>query len=147
MSATRLYTPELLGLAVELAEYPPIETLPLHGESRSPTCGSTVAIDIETDGEGRIARVGLRVRGCAVGQAAATIFARSAIGTDPAQVAVAHDRILAWLEGSCGTSDLAAIWPDLQLIGPAGAYPARHGAILNPWKAARVALSSASAAR
>ena len=36
-------------------------------------------------------------------------------------------------------------WPDLDLVAPAVAYPARHGAMLLPWKAALAALSSASA--
>jgi len=37
-------------------------------------------------------------------------------------------------------------WPDLALVAPARAYPARHGAMLLPWKAAAAALSSAAPA-
>ena len=43
-AAQRLYTPELLALAVELAEWPLLETAHAHGEARSATCGSTLAM-------------------------------------------------------------------------------------------------------
>lgn len=137
-AAQRLYTPELLALAVELAEYPPLETAALHGEARSPTCGSTLAIDLSADETGRIDRLGMRVRACAVGQASAAIFARHARGHDRPGIDLALARLEAWLEDEGPAPD----WPDLALIAPARAYPARHGAILLPWRAAQAALSS-----
>src|SRR5690606_14268116 len=140
MSAARLYTPELLALAVELASYPPLETATLHGEARSPTCGSTLAIDLSADEGGQIEELGMRVRACAVGQASAAIFARHATGRDAAAIDLALARLEAWL----GHDGPAPDWPDLALIAPARAYPARHGAILLPWRAARAALSSRS---
>ena len=142
MSAARLYTPELLALTVELADWPPIESLPLHGDARAATCGSTLGLDIAPDAAGRIATLGLRVRACAVGQAAAAIFARHAAGRDLADLSAMHDRIEGWLDGEAPIAD----WPDLALLEPARAYPARHGAILLPWKASIAALSSAPAA-
>jgi NifU-like protein involved in Fe-S cluster formation len=141
-AAQRLYTPELLALAVELSEYPPLETAPAHAEARSPTCGSTLAIDLALDGDGRIARLGMRVRACAVGQAAAAIFARHAPGRDDAEIRAALERLEAWL----GDEGPAPEWPDLALVAPARAYPARHGAMLLPWKAAAAALSSVAPA-
>ena len=138
----RLYTPELLALAVELADYPPLETVLAHGEARSPTCGSTLALDLALDDEGRIARLGMRVRACAIGQAAAAIFARHAPGRDLAAIRDALDRLEAWLDDEGPAPD----WPDLALVAPARAYPARHGAMLLPWKAAAAALSSAAPA-
>ena len=141
-AAQRLYTPELLALAVELAEYPPLETAPAHGEARSPTCGSTLATDLAFDSEGRITRLGMRVRACAVGQAAAAIFARHARGCDLAALREALVQLEGWLDDDGPAPD----WPDLALVEPARAYPARHGAMLLPWKAASAALSSAAPA-
>ncbi len=146
MSAERLYTPELLALAVDLADYPPIETLPLHAEARSATCGSILAVDLALDGAGQISQLGMRVRACAVGQAAASLFARAAMGRTPAQIAAAHDRIANWLGGENGAGDPAVIWPGLDCLGPARSFAARHGAILLPWKAATQALSSVPSA-
>jgi NifU-like protein involved in Fe-S cluster formation len=141
-AAQRLYTPELLALAVELADFPPLEAAPAHAEARSPTCGSTLALDLALDGEGRISRVGMRVRACAVGQASAAIFARHAAGRDLAEMRDALARLEAWLDNQ----GPAPAWPDLALVAPARGYPARHGAMLLPWKAATAALSSASPA-
>ncbi len=140
--ALRLYTPELLALAVELAGYPPLDTAPHHGEARSPTCGSTLSMDLSVDPSGRIERLGMRVRACAVGQASAAVFARHAADRDAAEIALALARLEAWL----GDEGPAPDWPDLGLIAAAHAYPARHGAIVLPWKAALAALSSASRA-
>ena len=142
MSAEKLYTPELLALTVELARYPAIADAALRGEARSKTCGSTIALDLVTDGEGRVERVGMLVRACAVGQAAAAIFARAAPGRDLAQIHAAHDAIAQWLDGSASIAD----WPGLDAIAAARDYPGRHGAIMLPWNAAIAALSSTAAA-
>jgi len=146
MNAARLYTPELLGLAVDLADFPPIETLPLHGEARSPTCGSTLAVDIALDDEGRICQLGMRVRACAVGQAAASLFARGARGRNLSELIDAHERISAWLTNENATVDPAALWPGFDCLAPARRFTARHSAILLSWKASILALSSAPSA-
>ena len=138
MSVARLYTPELLALTVELAACPPVENLPLRGHARSATCGSTLDIDLALDDTGQIATLGMRVRACAVGQASAAIFARHAKGCDLPAITGAHDRIEGWLDGEAPIAE----WPDLFLIAAAREFPARHGAILLPWKAALDALSS-----
>lgn len=142
MAAERLYTPELLALTLELAQWPAMENLPLHAEARAPTCGSTLALDLALDLGGRIETLGLRVRACAVGQAAAALFARHALGCDLAALQGVHDRIEGWLDGEAPLPD----WPGLAMLEPARLYPARHGAMLLPWKAAIAALSSAPAA-
>ena len=141
--AARLYTPELLALAVELAQWPPLERASLHGEARSPTCGSTLAMDLALDQAGRIEQLGMRVRACAVGQAAAAIFARHAPGRDLETIDRNLERLEAWLAGGRPAPD----WPGLAIIEPARAYRARHGAMLLPWRAALAALSSTAAAR
>ncbi len=143
MSAQKLYTPQLLAAAMELANYPPIETALLHGEARSPTCGSRVAVDLVLDEMNCIERVGLTVTACAVGQGSAAILARHALGMSPDMLRAAGESMAAWLE----EEGPAPHWPDLTLISPAREYPARHGAILAPWRAAIAALSSAGGAR
>ena len=141
--ADKLYTSQLLALAVELADCPANPSLPLHGQARSKSCGSTLAIDIGPDESGGIRAFGLQVRACAVGQAAAAIFARSAVGRTPEAIETTLAALTEWLAGSADMPD----WPGLEAIAPARAYPARHGAIMLPWTAARDALSSPAAAR
>jgi len=137
----RLYTPELLGLAVELAGYPLTADLPLRGEARSRSCGSTVNMAVALEGD-RVSRIGLRVRACAVGQAAAAIFARAALGKSTGEIGAAHTAVAAWLAGAGSLPD----WPGLGVLEPARAFPARHAAILLPWKAALAALNKQDAA-
>ncbi len=142
-AAEVLYTPEVLGLATSLARYPWREDLPLHGEARSPTCGSVVKLSLDCDGSGRIGAVGLRAQACAIGQAAAAIFADAAVGRDRPAIAAAEAELLGWLGGTAAQPD----WPGLTAIASARDYPARHGAILLAWKAALAALPSAGAPR
>ena len=136
--AERLYTPELLALTLRLAEYPWREDFSLTGDARSKSCGSTLAIALALDGEGRIAQLGIRARACAVGQASAAIFADAAIGRNRVEILAARDAMAAWLAGDGQLPE----WPGISAIEPAHSYPARHGAMLLPWEAALAALSS-----
>lgn len=130
--AGRLYSPELLALATGLAAFPLVHDLPLRAHERSRTCGSTIELGLELDGEGRIARLGMRISACAVGQASAALFARSAIGRSADEIARTSARIEGWL-GSGG--DLPD-WPGLGVLEPARALTSRHEALILPWKAA-----------
>lgn len=142
MSAEKLYTPEMLAAAVELATVPPIQNAPFHGSARSATCGSTLDMDLLLDANGVITQIGMRVRACAVGQAAAAIFARHAKGRSAQDIRTALSAFSAWLDGNGPEPD----WPDVALIAAARDFRGRHGAMLLPWKAATAALSSAPAA-
>lgn len=139
--AALLYTPAVLALATNLASFPPAPDLPLHGSARSATCGSSLAIDLAIDQSRRIAALGLTPRACAVGQAAAAIFARAAAGRDSADIAAARSAITAWL---AGTAPMPG-WPGLDVLAAIPDYPGRHGAVLLAWNAALDALPSPAA--
>lgn len=136
-----LYTPDLLALAVSLADHPLGDDLHLRGDAVSRTCGSTLIIGLQCDDAGRIERVGMQVSACAVGQASAAIFAGGAQGTTIDDLAAAEEAIAGWLAGG----DMPA-WPDIEKIAAAQTHPGRHGAVLLPWRAARTALSKAALA-
>jgi NifU-like protein involved in Fe-S cluster formation len=108
----------------------------LRGEARSPTCGSSIVLGLNCDPGGIITRVGLRAQACAIGQAAAAIFANGASGTGRKSIAATLEGLSQWLASNAAPPD----WPGLTAIESACAYPARHGAILLPWRAALVAL-------
>ncbi|NLR70019.1 iron-sulfur cluster assembly scaffold protein [Novosphingobium sp. ERN07] len=137
MSAGRgLYTPEVLALAMELSAAPWDEALPHKGNARSRCCGSTIDIALATDAAGAITAIGLRPHACAVGQAAAALFVRSAKGRDQVSIAASRAALADWLAGEGPQPD----WPELDLLTTARTYPARHGAILLAWDAALDAL-------
>lgn len=133
MATVALYTPEVLGLATSLAEFPWDESLPFKGGARSKSCGSTISLGLSTDSNGRIAKVGLKSQACAIGQAAAAIFALAAPGFSPGEIRKARLDIENWLAGR----DEMPEWPGLETIAPAREFPARHGAIMLAWQAAR----------
>lgn len=140
--ASKLYTPEILALAVDLARHPLDDRFALRGEARSRTCGSRITLGLVQDLEGRVAHVGLAVQACAIGQAAAALFAAGVTGRAPEELEQAGSALARWLAGEGPLPD----WPGLEALVAARGYPARHGAILLPWKAAQAALGKAGAA-
>lgn len=140
--APRLYSPAVLALATGLAAYPLDDNLLLRAEVRSRTCGSEVVLGLDVTPSGKIARVGMQVRACAIGQASAALLAQAAPGRPAEDVVLTLAALEAWL---IGAGDLPE-WPDLALLAAARDHPARHGALLLPWKAASKALSSGASA-
>ena len=138
-----LYTADILAAAVRLADHPLDAALPLTGEARSRSCGSTLSLRLALDDTGRIVRVGCRAQACAVGQAAASLFVDHAAGRNAAELAKSRDELAHWLTRSGPQPD----WPGIALLDAARAYPARHGAILLAWNAALAALASQRALR
>ena len=140
----KLYSPALLGLATGLARFPLTGDLPLAAEARSRSCGSTIALGLALAEDGRIARIGMRVSACAIGQASAALLAEGSEGAEPDSILATADALQAWLAGE---GELPGGWPGLAPLAPARAHPGRHEALLLPWKAAREALSQAAGKR
>ena len=137
-SASRLYTADILALATSLADYPLHRSFDRTAIARSRSCGSEVEIGIDLAPGGGIAAIGLKVTACAIGQAAAAIFAKTASGTTSVVLGDMLDQCESWLGGSARLPD----WPDFATLAPAREFPGRHGALLLPWKAAILALSN-----
>ena len=138
MASVSLYTPEVLELATSLANYRWDEGLSFKGNARSRSCGSTLELGLSTDSQGKVDRLGLRSQACAIGQAAAAIFASGAPGLTPDEVREAHAAMRDWLAREGPQPN----WPGLDTIARARDYPGRHGAILLAWQAADEALST-----
>lgn len=135
-SGSKLYTPEVLALATSLASWPHDPEMPLQGRARSQSCGSTLVMSLRTDGEGAIAQLGLAAQACAIGQASAAVFAQEAIGKPRDEIAAMATAIEHWLSGHGAMPD----WTGLTVLAEARHFPARHGAMMLPWRAALDAL-------
>lgn len=136
--AGKLYTPELLGLAVGLSHFPlGSRDWQAVGESRSRTCGSTAQIGVNLDNGGRISGLGMKISACVMWQASAAVLGQDARGKSSSQIADTRDDLAAWLDGSGSLPD----WPGFEIIIPAREFTGRHGAILLPWNAMLDALS------
>jgi len=96
-----------------------------------------VEVGLSLDDRDTISRIGVKAQACAVGQAAAAIFAAQAGGRSETDIAAALREIDAWLAGGALPD-----WPGFAAIAAARDYPARHGAILLAWRAALVAFAA-----
>jgi len=139
MPSVPLYTPEILALATGLAQWRWDEALPRRATVRSRSCGSTLSLGIEIDGDGKVAALGIKAQACAIGQAAAAIFGAGAVGRGAANIMDAEQALTQWLAGDEALPD----WPGIEVLAPARAYPGRHGAIMLAWQAARNLFPSA----
>lgn len=140
---SRLYTPQLLALAAELSNYPLGSEWPFHSQVRSPICGSTMALGIALDRQGRIERMGMQVTACAIGQSSAAILAGGAKGRDPGELARVRGDLESWLDGEGALPE----WPRLELLEPAREHAGRRGALMLPWNAALEALPTNGTSR
>lgn len=138
--SAKLYTPRLLSLSAELANYPLTDGFQRTSEVRSRTCGSTLALGIDLDSSGNIARIGMQVTACAVGQSSAAILAVAAKGRGTTDIFASLAEIEAWLSGEGALPE----WPGFDALEPALPHAGRHGALLLPWTAITRALSSAA---
>jgi NifU-like protein involved in Fe-S cluster formation len=134
-----LYTTEILRLAASLPEPQRLDRVDGSSLQRSPTCGSTVATEVQ-DKDGRIEAISQTVAACAFGQASATLVAKHAPGRGREEVETALDQLSSWLSGE---RDEPPDWPGHEALAPALSRTGRHGAILLPLRALLAAMDSA----
>jgi NifU-like protein involved in Fe-S cluster formation len=136
-----LYTPDILRLAASIPYHARLSDPMGSSEKRSPICGSRVTVDVNLDDAGRVGKVGLLVRACALGQASSALMAQHVIGRTPAELAEARDQLTAWLAGSGEVLE----WPGLAVFTPALAVTGRHPSIRLAFEAAAEAAAEARA--
>jgi NifU-like protein involved in Fe-S cluster formation len=141
--STPLYNAEILRLASTIPHHARLPAPMASAERRSPICGSRVIVDVDVDDAGRVQAVGLLVRACALGQAAASLLAAEVMGRTPAELATARDALTNWLAGE----GAAPQWPGLAIFEPALAHSARHPSIRLAFEAAAEAAETAARAR
>jgi NifU-like protein involved in Fe-S cluster formation len=136
-----LYTVEILRLAASIPHLGPLDGAHGKAEVRSPTCGSTVTVEVKLDREGHVVALGQQVQACAFGQASAALMGAHAIGRRATEIEKAMAAFAGWLDGSrCDPGD----WPGLEALAPARSRRARHGAMLLPFQALLAATKAAS---
>lgn len=98
----------------------------------NPLCGDQVTVELRMR-QGVIAAMAQRVRGCMLCEAAASLLARAAPGTTPAQVAAVRAGLAAMLQ--TGAPPPGGAWAALAVFAPAKAVRSRHGCALLPFDA------------
>src|SRR6056297_2196764 len=93
----KLYSARILELAADIPHHGRLDSPDATVKRRAPLCGSTVTVDIKTDGE-KITDYAAEVKACALGQAAASVVGAHVIGCTLAQVIGARDALKAMLK-------------------------------------------------
>lgn len=136
-----LYNTEILRLAATIPHHQRLPNPMASVEKRSPVCGSRVTVDVDLDGSGRIAALGMQVRACALGQAAASLMGAHAIGRTAAELDATRAALTRWLAGE---GDTPPDWSGLDLFAPALPHSARHPSIRLAFEAVAEAAALAS---
>ncbi len=139
----QLYSGRILDLAANIPHAGRLETPQASVRRRSPLCGSTVTVDLDM-ADGRIARFAQDVKACALGQAAAAVLGRVALGRTRAEIDAARDQLAEMLRAAGPVP--AAPFDGWQVLAPAREYRNRHASILLAIEATAEAMARAEAA-
>lgn len=123
----KLYSKRILALSADMPFTKRLEAPTATARKRSPLCGSTVTVDV-TLTDGKISDYGQDVKACALGQAAASVVGRNAIGRTIDEISKARQELQAML-----TQDGPPPSPpfeDLEVLSPAKDFKNRHASIL-----------------
>jgi NifU-like protein involved in Fe-S cluster formation len=140
-----LYTRRLVELAADIPLRGRLDAPDASATAHARLCGSTVTVHLAIDGEGRIAAFAQEVKACMLGQAAASIMGRHAVGLDLPAATGLRDAVRSMLKeaGPAPTGAFEA-FGTLQAIRE---YKARHASTLLVFEATVDALGRALASR
>ncbi len=95
----------------------------------NPLCGDRITLDVKL-GEGRIADIAHKTRGCMLTEAAASLVAGHAAEVPPRKIAALLEDVRKFLDGSGPPP-----WPDLAMFEPVRAVRSRHECVILPFQA------------
>lgn len=101
-------------------------------DRRSPICGSTMTLDLSTEGD-TITAIGYAVRACSLGQLGTSVLARQLPGKSFAEAEQLSEQIRRMLKEEAEPPQ--GDWKDLELLFPAIDMRHRHGSALLPFEA------------
>lgn len=122
-----LYSKRILALAADIPFHGRLDSPDGTARRRAPLCGSVVTVDLDL-ADGRISRFAQDVKACALGQAAASVVGRAALGQSRDDIARARDQLKAMLTD--GGPVPAAPFDGLEVLRPAADFTNRHASIL-----------------
>ncbi len=129
-----LYSPQILSLAAAVPFLGPLADADVVATATSRICGSRLRLWVHFDSRPAIAALGVEVKACALGQAAAAIVLPKLIGLEAAPIRAGRDAFHRFLTEQ-GPPPRAP-FDELALFAPVRDWPARHGAVMLPFEAA-----------
>lgn len=138
----KLYSARILELAADIPHHGRLDAPDATVKRRAPLCGSTVTVDLTTDGN-MIKDYAAEVKACALGQAAASVVGGAIIGCTMDQVIEARDALKTMLKSDGPTPPPP--FDGLEVLRPARDYKNRHASILLTLEATVEAMQDARA--
>lgn len=135
-----LYNEKILAMARGLNPDDRLDAPAASVQLTSPLCGSRIRVDLALT-DGKVTAYGQEVRACALGQSAAAIMKRHAVGRSRAELVAVRDRMEAMLKR--GGDPPGGEWAELEVLLPARDHKSRHASIMLPFKAAVKAFDAA----
>src|SRR5208283_3408097 len=127
-----LYSTKILKTAANMPRAGRLPEPDGSAEKVAKLCGSKVTVDVRLDGD-RIADYAQDVKACALGQAAAAILGRHAIGASVQEIEMARDALRAMLKEGAPAPD--GRFADLAMLAPVKDYPPRHASTMLAFEA------------
>lgn len=140
----KLYSTRILALAADMPRTARLAAPHATAKRRSPLCGSTVTVDVVTNGT-VVTDYAQDVKACALGQAAAAVIGAQVVGLTPAQIETGRTQLLAMLKENGPVPD--APFDGLEVLQPARDYKNRHASIMLAFDATLDALAQVPASR
>ncbi|MEM6941762.1 MAG: iron-sulfur cluster assembly scaffold protein [Pseudomonadota bacterium] len=140
----KLYSARILALAADIPHLGRLTSADASVKRRSPLCGSAVTADVVVS-QDQLIELGLDVKACALGQAAATLASRVAVGRTLAEIVDARDALKEMLEGKDTMPD--SPFEGYEALSPAVAYKNRHASIMLTLEAITEAMEAALSAQ
>ena len=137
------YSTDVLKLAASIEHLGRLETPQGQAHKTSRLCGSEIDVTLALDGD-IVRDIGLEVSACALGQAAACVLSRQAIGTSISEIETARNQLHAMLK--TGAPPPEGRFSELKALEPARDYPMRHGSVMLAFEAAVAAIEDAQKA-
>ena len=137
-----IYNQRILELAADIPRLGRLPAPDASAKAHSRLCGSTVSVDLATDGE-FVTDFAHEVKACALGQASSSIMARNVVGSTAAELRAVREAVRAMLKENGPAPD--GRWSDLAVLEPVRDYKARHASTLLTFDAVVDALDQVAA--
>ena len=135
-----VYNRRILELAADIPRLGRLPRADASATAHSRLCGSTVTVDLVTDGE-RVTDFAHEVKACALGQASSSVMARHVVGSTFAELRTVRDEMRRMLKENGAPP--SGRWVELGALEPVRDYKARHASTLLTFDAVVEALDKA----
>ena len=122
-----IYTKTILRFASNIPNAERLKSPDVSVTKRTAVCGSSMTVDLNIK-NGKIEKIGLDIKACALGQASASIFSKNAVGLTLEEVQNLKNELIGFLK--TGDFQIKKPFDDYKYLDPARSVPYRHDSIL-----------------